>query len=163
MATHNDKAGAGRVAGLLFLAGLVLPVLWRAGTGCREAQERVEDLQEGYYGQRGRHCRHWVGDQVLEAGEEEARSHDGQDMTGGLGSGGRVQVDGLQLWGLIGLPRDRLSLCCLCGGWRHGDGVDERHPGGRRGRSRGRGRGREAAALKRGIGSGTGQRELGYA
>lgn len=98
---------------------------------------------------------------MLEACEEEARYYDGQDMAGGLGRGGRVEMDGVQLLGLIGLPRDRLSLCCLCGGWRHGDGVDERHLGGLRGRNRGRGRGVEA--LKRGIGSGTGQRKLGYA
>lgn len=37
-------------------------------------------------------------------------------MTGGLGRGGRVEVDGVQLWGLIGLPRYGLSLCCLGGG-----------------------------------------------
>lgn len=161
MAAYDDKAGAGPVAGLLLLAGLGLPVLWRAGASCREAQECVENLEEGYHGQRGGHCRDGVGDKMLEACEEEARYHDGQDMAGGLGRGGRVEVDGVQLLGLIGLPRDGLGLCCLCGGWRHGDGVDERHLGGLRGRIRGRGRG--AGALKRGIGSGTGQRKLGCA
>lgn len=106
MAAYNDKAGTGPVAGLLLLAWLVLPVLGRAGPGCRKAQECVEDLREGHYGQRGRHCRHGVCDEVFEAREEEARYYDGQDMAGGLGSGGRVEVDGVQLWELIGLPRD---------------------------------------------------------
>lgn len=95
MAAYNDKARAGPVAGLLLLAGLVLPVLGRAGPSCREAQEGVEGLQEGHDGQRGRHCRDGVGDELLEAGKEEARYYDGQDMARDLGRGGRVEVDRL--------------------------------------------------------------------
>lgn len=104
MAAYNDKAGAGPVAGLLLLAGLVLPVLGRAGSSCREAQKGVENLKECYHGQRGRHCRDGVGDKMLEACEEEARYYGGQDMAGGLGRGGRVEMDGVQLLGLIRLP-----------------------------------------------------------
>lgn len=70
MAAYNDEAGTGPLAALLFLAGLGLPVLWRAGASCWEAQECVENLEEGYHGQRGRHCRDGVGDEMLEACEE---------------------------------------------------------------------------------------------
>lgn len=77
MAAYNDKAGAGPVAGLLLLAGLVLPVLWRAGPSCREAQKGVDDLQEGDHGQRGRHGWDGVSDKVLEACAEEARYYGG--------------------------------------------------------------------------------------
>lgn len=50
VSAYNNKVWAGPVAGLLLLAGLRLPVLWRAGPGRWEAQEGVENVQEGYYG-----------------------------------------------------------------------------------------------------------------
>jgi hypothetical protein len=128
-AAYNDKAGAGRITGLLLLAGLGFPVLGRAGPSCREAEEGVGSLQEGHDRQKSRHCRDWVGDKQLETGKKEAPNPDGQSMAGSLGRSSGIKVNRMQLLGLIGFPRDWLSLCRLwcCRG--HGDRIDERHPG----------------------------------